>query len=62
MNDHSKVQLRNYSPMEPFKKDDKVKHVQFGEGIVQKIVPPNKMEVLFKYDIKLLICKGERST
>ena len=32
-----------------------VKHPTFGDGIVQKIVFPNKAEILFRNDLKLLI-------
>ena len=38
---------------------DKIKHPTFGEGIVNKLIYPNKVEVIFQSDVKILIHAGE---
>lgn len=45
-----------YSTKTSFQVQDKLKHPQFGDGVVTKKVHPNKVEVLFSMDIKTLIC------
>ena len=47
--------LRHYAPGETFNAGDKVAHPSFGEGIVQKQIYPNKIEIIFKTDLKILI-------
>lgn len=39
---------------------DKIKHPTFGEGIVMKHIHPNKAEIIFEMDLKILICGGAR--
>ncbi len=51
--------MRDYAANEGFKMGDRVRHPSFGEGLVQKLVYPNKIEVLFKSDIKVLIHSGK---
>ena len=50
--------LRVYAADEPFQAGDRVSHPIFGEGVVQKLIFPNKMEVIFRTDLKLLIHAG----
>jgi len=40
---------------------DKIKHPTFGEGIVMKHIHPNKAEIIFEMDLKILICGGART-
>lgn len=47
--------LREYAANENFKVGDRIAHPTFGEGIVQKQIFPNKIEILFKSDLKTLI-------
>ena len=51
--------LKNYAANEAFSSGDKVSHPSFGEGIIQKLIYPNKVEVLFKTDVKVLIHAGK---
>ena len=47
--------VRPYAANESFKIGDRVNHPTFGEGVVQKLIHPNKMEIIFRMDIKVLI-------
>lgn len=47
--------LRHYAANETFNIGDRIAHPTFGEGIVQKQIFPNKVEILFKMDLKTLI-------
>jgi len=38
---------------------DKINHPTFGEGIVGKLIYPNKLEVIFQMDVKVLIYGGQ---
>lgn len=49
---------REYAADQAFKAGDRILHPTFGEGIVQKLIYPNKIEILFRMDIKTLIHKG----
>lgn len=44
-----------YSMQKSFGIGDKLQHPQFGEGIVQKVIYPNKVDVLFQETLKTLI-------
>jgi hypothetical protein len=46
---------KNYSLKTPFTPGDKIAHSTFGEGIVQRVIYPNKIEVIFRQDLKTLI-------
>ena len=46
---------RTYSPKTTFEKGDIVDHPTFGQGIVEKCFDKNKIEVMFKNDIKILV-------
>ena len=52
----------SYSPKTSFAVGSKVLHPSFGEGYVEKLIPPNKMEVLFQSDLKVLIHAGAPKT
>ena len=51
--------MKNYAANEAFQMGDKVSHSTFGEGVVQKLIFPNKVEVIFRTDVKLLIHAGK---
>lgn len=44
-----------YKISRKFKANDAIKHKNFGIGIVNRLITPNKMEVLFEDSTKLLI-------
>lgn len=44
-----------YSPKRSFVKGDLISHVKFGDGIVEANLEADKIEVLFKTGIKILI-------
>ena len=48
-----------YSLTGSFDEGDKIDHSTFGLGIVNKLIKPNKMEVLFEEGTKLLIRGSE---
>ena len=48
--------IRDYSTKAVFKLGERIEHPTFGTGLVEKLVHPNKIEVIFKTEIKLLIC------
>jgi hypothetical protein len=50
--------MREYAANESFTLGDRIKHPTFGEGVVQKLVHPNKVEIIFRMDIKVLIHAG----
>jgi hypothetical protein len=47
--------MKPYAANESFTAGDRVSHPTFGEGVVQKLLYPNKIEVIFRMDIKTLI-------
>ena len=51
--------MRHYAANEGFQAGDKIAHPSFGEGIIQKLIYPNKVEVLFRTDMKVLIHAGK---
>ncbi len=51
--------IKQYAANEPFQANDRISHPTFGEGIVQKLIFPNKIEVLFRMDMKVLIHGGK---
>ncbi len=58
MSTHRDVPLKSYSTKGQFNLGDKLNHPVFGEGIVGKLIYPNKLEVIFRTDIKVLIHAG----
>lgn len=47
--------MREYGADQHFTVGDRIKHPTFGEGVVQKQIFPNKVEILFRGDLKTLI-------
>jgi len=58
MTSHKDAPFKNYAMKGKFILGDKIKHPTFGEGIVGKLIYPNKLEVIFRTDIKVLIHGG----
>ena len=46
---------RNYNAKTIFALGDKLTHPSFGDGIVGRLIYPNKVEVIFRNDVKILI-------
>lgn len=55
MAEATKANKVSYSPKAALKLGDVVAHPSFGEGIVTRLQHPDKAEILFKSDLKLLI-------
>jgi hypothetical protein len=55
---HRELPLKQYSMKGSFTLGDKIAHPTFGEGIVGKLIYPNKLEVIFRTDVKVLIHGG----
>ncbi len=58
---HADSPFKNYDMKAIYGLGDKLKHPTFGDGIVGKLIYPNKLEVIFKTDIKILISGGHPS-
>ena len=56
---HRDSPSRAYSTKELYSLGDKISHPTFGEGIVGKLIYPNKLEVIFQMDVKVLIYGGQ---
>ncbi len=50
------AEARPYSMHEHFAVGDVVEHPKFGNGVVQELLPPDKMQILFRDGTKLLRC------
>jgi hypothetical protein len=61
MLDHKDRPVNAYSAKAPVAIGDKIAHPTFGEGIVMKQIHPNKAEILFEMDLKVLITGGPRA-
>lgn len=48
---------RPYDARTSFQIGDKIAHPTFGEGVVEKTIYPNKVEITFRYEIKTLVHK-----
>ena len=46
---------KSYNRGQSFSLGDKIKHTTFGQGFVTKLIFPNKMEVIFKSDVRMLV-------
>ncbi len=51
----AKVQPQEYSIKVLFKSGDVINHPTFGQGVVERSIDNNKIEVLFKEDYKVLL-------
>lgn len=58
MSSHKDSPTKPYSVKGSFLLGDKINHPTFGEGIVGKLIYPNKIEVIFRTDLKVLIYAG----
>jgi ribosomal protein L44E len=61
MNTHKNNPMKSYNTKGLFLLGDKLNHPSFGEGIVGKIIYPNKIEVIFRNNVKILIHGGSTS-
>lgn len=59
MSTHKAAPVKPYTAKGLFLLGDKISHPTFGEGIVGKLIYPNKIEVIFRGDLKVLIYGGE---
>jgi hypothetical protein len=55
---HREMPIKSYNMKGHFALGDKINHPTFGEGIVGKLIYPNKVEVIFRTDVKVLIHGG----
>jgi hypothetical protein len=55
---HRDAPIKPYGMKAKFILGDKIRHPNFGEGIVAKLIYPNKLEVIFQKDLKVLIHGG----
>lgn len=53
--DKSTTKMVTYSPKTKFVVGDKIDHSTFGPGVVERIIDGNKIEVVFRHEIKTLI-------
>ncbi len=53
--------LNSYNAKVQVNLGDRLLHPTFGEGIVMKQIHPNKAEILFEMDLKVLITGGPRT-
>lgn len=58
MSAHRDLPVKPYSTKSQFGLGDKLNHPTFGDGIVGKLIYPNKLEVIFRHDVKVLIHAG----
>lgn len=58
MASHREAPTKSYTVKGSFLLGDKINHPTFGEGIVGKLIYPNKIEVIFRTDLKVLIYAG----
>jgi hypothetical protein len=58
MNTHKAAPTKPYNTKGHFALGDKLGHATFGEGIVGRLIYPNKIEVIFRSDMKVLIHSG----
>ena len=46
---------QNYSPKKKFSIGDIIDHTKFGPGVIDRLIDNNKIEVIFRHDIKTLM-------
>ena len=51
----SKAKSQAYSPRTTFEVDDIIDHSKFGPGVVQRRIDSDKIEVIFRHEIKILV-------
>ncbi len=62
MSSHKDLPVKPYSIRGLFGLGDKLNHPVFGDGIVGKLIYPNKLEVIFRHDVKILVYGGVSQT
>ncbi len=55
---HKNAPLKPYGAKSHFVLGDKINHPTFGHGIVNRLIYPNKIEIIFEHDMKVLIHAG----
>ena len=55
MSAHRASPTKTYTTKAHFILGDKITHPSFGDGIVSRLIFPNKVEVIFRSDVKVLI-------
>lgn len=55
----NKAAAKKYTMKTSFLLGEKIAHTKFGEGVISKLIYPNKLEVMFRTDIKILIHGGQ---
>ncbi len=60
MTAHKDSPSKSYNTKGQFVLGEKLAHPTFGDGIVGKLIYPNKIEVIFRHDVKVLICAATR--
>lgn len=55
---HKNAPLKSYGAKNHFVLGDKINHPSFGHGIVSRLIYPNKIEIIFEHDLKVLIHAG----
>ncbi|MBC7692436.1 MAG: hypothetical protein H7222_11795 [Methylotenera sp.] len=58
MASHKHLPTKPYSTKMHFALGEKISHPTFGDGIIAKHIHPNKVEVVFQTDLKVLIHSG----
>jgi hypothetical protein len=57
---HKDRPLNPYNAKAQMAVGDRIAHPTFGEGVVMKQIHPNKAEIIFEMDLKILITGGPR--
>lgn len=55
----NKVVAKKYTMKTAYLLGEKIAHPKFGEGVISKLIYPNKLEVVFRTDIKVLVHGGQ---
>lgn len=58
MGEKASAPLKPYNARTSFQAGDKISHPKFGEGVVEKTIHPNKVEIVFRHEVKILIHAG----
>ncbi len=58
MTAHKDAPFKSYTTKGQFALGDKIKHPSFGDGIVGRLIFPNKVEVIFQTNVRVLISGG----
>ena len=59
MSQNKELPMKPYGAKKAFILGDKIRHDSFGDGIVNRLIYPNKIEVIFRLDMKVLIHAGQ---